>query len=333
MSDHNQPQTQAELQQSRRRFLEAAGLAALSFPSWLDAAPDAATGMPMRNFGQTGSKITTLAFGCGSRFLAYKDEAAATEALNKAYELGIRYFDTAFDYGKGLSETRVGKALNDRRKDIFLVTKIPQRNGDEAMRTIEASLKRCQTDHFDLIHIHSLTTAEDLAAIEAKDGILNVLYKMRDQKVARNIGVSCHTDPRVLKTALERNDFNCTQMALNGARIGMAANDGDPKTDSFETLALPVALRKKMGVTAMKIFAQEKLVGKAPAEQLIRYSLSLPVSAVVLGMPTLDFLAQNAATVKAFKPFEASEMRGLSDRLSTYKAEIDRFFHYDHLDA
>ncbi len=315
------------MEQSRRHFVATA--AAIALPSWLEAAPDATTKMPMRNFGQTGKQVTALAFGCGSRFLMYKEEEAWMGALNKAYEHGIRYFDTAFDYGKGESETRIGKVLADRRKEIWLTTKLPARKGEDAMRILEGSLERCKTDHFDLVHIHALTTEEDLAAIEAKDGVLNMLYKMRDQKVVHNVGVSCHTDPKVLKMALERNDFNCTQFALNAGRIGMAANDGD----SFEALCLPVALEKKLGVVAMKIFAQDKLKGRGvTSDQLIRYSLSLPVGAVVIGMPQLEMLEQNVASVKGFKALTREEMQGLNQQLSGEKAAIDRFF-FDHVDA
>lgn len=289
--------------------------------------------MPTRPFGQTGKNISIVAFGCGSRFLAYKDEEEAIGVIHKAMDLGITYFDTAFDYGAGLSETRVGKALaGGRRKDVYLATKLPARNGDAAMRILEGSLKRCQTDHFNTVHIHSLTTEEDLAAIEAKDGVLNMLYKMREQKVAHNVGISCHTDPKVLKMALERHDFNVTQFALNAARIGQARNDGNPATDSFEALALPVALRKKMGVTAMKIFAQEKLNGKTSVDNLVRYSLSLPVGAVVLGMPKIEHLEQNVSIAKAFAPMSRTEMNGLNGQLNQYKASIDQFFH-DHVDA
>ncbi len=284
--------------------------------------------MPTREFGQTGKRISVVAFGCGSRFLAYKNEDDAIAVLHRALELGITYFDSAYDYGAGLSETRVGKALAGRRKDVYLVTKLPSRNGDAAMRILEGSLKRCQTDHFDTVHIHSLTTNEDLAQIEAKDGVLNALYKMRDQKVVRNVGISCHTDPKVLQTALERHDFNVTQFALNAARIGQAGIDGD----SFEALALPVALRKKMGVTAMKIFAQEKLNGATSIDNLIRYSLSLPVSAVVLGMPQRDHLEQNVAIAKAFTPMPRSEMDKLNQQLGRFKASIDNYF-LDHADA
>jgi len=173
--------------------------------------------------------------------------------------------------------------------------------------------------------------------VEAPTGVLKRLYQLRDQKVTRAIGITSHTDPDVLKAALERNDFDCTQMALNAARAGMARPDGGfgitPLANSFEQIALPVANRKKMGVIAMKIFAQEGLSGKAPAEKLIRYSLSLPVSAVVIGMPKLEFIDENIATVKRFEPLPPAEMKKLSSELSMqHKARLDRFF-CDHVDC
>ena len=134
---------------------------------------------------------------------------------------------------------------------------------------------------------------------------MNTLYKLRDQKVTRAIGITSHTDPAVLKTALERHDFDCTQMALNAAKAGMVSGssgmDMHPMDQSFQQLALPVAKRKNMGVIAMKVFAQEALSGKAPTEKLIRYSLSLPVSVAVVGMPKLDFIAENVAIAKNFQ--------------------------------
>ena len=316
---------------SRRRFIETATAAGT-----IAAQAAAATKMPMRTLGKTGAKVSILAFGSGSRWLAYKDEARAHEAMTKALDLGITYVDTAFGYGNGQSETWVGNLLGDRRKQIFLATKVNKRDGDEAMRIIEGSLKRLKTDHVDLLHIHSLLGPDDLAEIEKKGNVLDVLHKLRDQKVARFIGITSHTDPAVLKTALERHDFDCTQMALNAARAGMAKGInayGERHADSFETLALPVANRKKMGVIAMKIFAQEQLNGKAPVEKLIRYSLSLPVTAAVLGMPKLEYIDENISVAKAFKPLPAGEMRTLSDEhAGAHKASIDRFF-ADHADA
>jgi len=88
-----------------------------------------------------------------------------------------------------------------------------------------------------------------------------------------------------------------------------------------------------MGVTAMKIFGQEGLLGAAPIDRLIHYSMSLPVAAVVLGMPKLEFLDENVKAARAFKPLGKSEMKDLSDRLSReYKAKLDEFFS-NHVDA
>jgi predicted aldo/keto reductase-like oxidoreductase len=237
-----------------------------------------------------------------------------------------------------LSEERVGKVMKTRRKEVFLVTKINKRSGDEAARILEGSLKRLQTDQVDLIHIHSLLGEDDLKQIEAKDGVLNTLLKLRDQKVTRFIGITSHTDPTVLKTALERHDFDCTQMALNAALVGMKDGKGnmamnpDMKT-SFETVALPAANRKKMGVIAMKVFAQEGLVGQAPLEKLMYYSLSLPVSLCVVGMPKREFIEQNVQMAKEFKPLPKAEMKALAGRLAARnKLAFDRYFS-DHVDA
>jgi len=184
---------------TRRDFLATAS--ALSAAGVLEA-KDERTGMPMRVLGKTGQKVSVLAFGSGSRFLAYKEEDKALEAMSKALDLGITYIDTAYGYGNGQSESWVGKLMPARRKDVFLATKINARKGDEAQRIIEGSMRRLNTDHVDLLHIHSLLGPEDLADAEAKGNVLDVVHKMRDQKVARFIGITSHTDPAVLKTAL-----------------------------------------------------------------------------------------------------------------------------------
>src|SRR5215472_2189177 len=234
---------------SRRTFLESAALAGAA-STLLDANTDPKTGMPKRVLGRTGAQVSILAFGCGSRFLAYGEEEKAQAALNKALDLGITYVDTAFGYGDGKSETWVGGVMKTRRKEVWLATKCNVRKGDDAKRMIEGSLKRLQTSKVDLIHIHSLAGEDDLKEIEAHDGVLQVLYKFREEKVTRAIGITSHTDPAVLRMALERHDFDCTQMALNAARAGMANTnrgfDMNPMANSFEALALPVANKKNM---------------------------------------------------------------------------------------
>ena len=324
---------------SRRSFLGTTALSTVAAHAGLGAEIGKTGALPKLTLGRTGARVSILAMGGGSRFLMYKEEDKALEALNRAFDLGITYMDTAYGYGNGVSEERVGKVMAVRRKKdgIFLATKINKRPGDEAMRIIEGSLKRLQTDQIDLIHIHSLEGEDDLKEIEAKGNILDRLLKLRDQKVTRFIGITSHNDPTVLATALARHDFDCTQMVLNAAMVGMKSGHGmeinEAMKTSFETVALPVANRKKMGVIAMKVFAQEGLIGQAPPEKLLYYSLSLPVSLAVAGMPSLDFIEQNVALARAFKPLAKSEMQEMSGRLAAKnKMALDlRFAH--HIDA
>jgi uncharacterized protein len=321
---------------SRRRFLETTALGTIAVGKL--TADSTTSGpkstIPTRVLGRTGKRVSVLAMGGGSRFLQYSTEDLAVAAINHAIDSGITYLDTAYGYADGLSETRMGKVMATRRKEVFLADKFADRNGDQAMRRVEASLKRLQTDHLDLLNVHSLSDDEDLASIEASNGVLKRFYQLREQKVAGALGITSHTDPTVLAKAIDRNDFDCVQMALNAARVGMKGATGgmvinpDMKT-SFESVALPIAIRKNMGVIAMKIYAADGLVGQASPEKLIQYSLSLPqVALCVIGMPKLEHIAENCRIVRDFKPMPKGEMEEMGDRLSSKnKLALDLFLH------
>ena len=323
---------------TRREFVKSGVSGGLAVGP-LAAADGPKTALPTRVLGKTGIRVSILAMGGGNRFLQYRDEDKALEALRKALDLGITYIDTSDSYGNHLSEERIGKGIKGRREGIFLATKVTERNGAETARIVEKSLKSLSVDRIDLIHIHSLSTAEDLALIESRGGVLEQLMKLRDQKMVRFIGITSHSDPVVLSTALERHPFDCTQMALNGALLGMKNGPAGGlvpnalPNPSFETVALPVANRKNIGVIAMKIFAQDALTGQATAEKLLYYSLSLPVAAAVVGMPKLEHIEENVRLVKAFRPLPGPEMQRLSRALSTKnKASLDLYFR-SHVDG
>ena len=298
---------------NRRQFLQTVSTGLLATPV---LASTQLHQLPTRVFGRTGMRVPILGFGSGSRFLMYKQEDQAEEALNRALDLGICYIDTAHAYGNGKSEERIGRAMPARRKEVVLATKIPGRTADLARRQIELSLKRLQTDHLDVLHIHDLKSPKDLAAIEAKGGVLEALYEAREQKITRAIGITSHADPAALRDALERHDFDCTQMALNAGLAKMAdAPTGMKVTplgpESFEKQALPVAIRKNLGVIAMKVFGQEQLLGAASVDQLLAYALSLPVSLASVGMPRLEHIDHNASLAHAFRPLSKRQREHL----------------------
>jgi predicted aldo/keto reductase-like oxidoreductase len=336
---------------SRRQFIGGVSAAAAA-----SAAGNSKT-LPTRVFGRTGAQVTILAIGCGNRlWAAYREEERGVQALNLALDSGIRYFDTAQGYGNGISETWVGKATAGRRNEVFIATKTGARGYDDVLTRCDQSLQRLQTDHLDVLHIHGLGREDDLERIE-KEGAIRALYHLRDQKIVRFIGITSHHDPVALAKALERHDFDCTQMALNAGLQGLSPDGdgywkkggvsdfyGDPipptpyPSASFEEVALPVAVRKNLGIVAMKITGQESLIGtrpaKAEASELIRYALSLPVSVATCGMPALQFIRQNAELAASFEPMPKPEMQKLSGRIAAAnKAALDYHFNYEHRDA
>lgn len=312
---------------NRREFLRktTAGVATVTAPgallplSRLSADTSSKGSVPKRLLGKTGVKVSQLAFGGGSRFMMYKSDDEAIRVLNWVIDNGINYLDTAHTYGNGESERRYGEVMKNRRQEVFLVTKLDSRQGEEFMRQFELSLKRLQTDRLDLLHIHGLGKMDDVEAIGRAGGVYAMLAKLKTQKATRFIGFTSHTDGAAAKAAVERFDFDCCMLQLNAS-----------KARGFEDLALPAAKQKNMGVVAMKATAQEKLLGsgagKATLEELLRYSLSLPVAAVNVGMPSFEMVKQNVELARSFKPLTEQEMKGLKGKMGVARASLEDFF-------
>jgi len=304
-------------EQSRREFLGQLAATTAAGTGLARVCEGAKQTLPHRVLGRTGVDVSILAFGCGSRFLMYKDEEEAQAVLNRAVDSGITYLDSAFVYGDGESEKRVGRFLAKRRKEVFVVTKIADRTRDEFMRRLEGSLKRLGVSQVDLLHIHNLGRAEDLEKIEAPNGAIKGLLEAREQKMTRFIGMTSHTDGAVLQKAIEHHDLDCVQMALNPTRNG-----------GFEHTALPAANRKNLGVIAMKVMGQDFLLGPErgnldPAV-LLRYSMSLPVTTAVVGMPKLAHLDSNIEVARNYTPPGPDELDRLRRSLEPLRAPMEK---------
>ncbi|HEY4342800.1 MAG TPA: aldo/keto reductase [Parvibaculum sp.] len=146
--------------------------------------------MRMKSLGRSGLKVSVVGLGCNN-FGMRIDQAATNDVVEKALDSGITLFDTADAYGnKGGSETMLGKALGERRKDIVLATKfgLPMGEGDlmkgasrrYIVNAVEASLKRLGTDYIDLYQIHfpdpETPIDETLAALDDLIGAGKVRY-------------------------------------------------------------------------------------------------------------------------------------------------------------
>jgi len=293
---------------SRRAFLKttAAGIVLAGMPGWAEG-EEHSWPIPRRKLGKTGLMVSILGFGGGAGVGVLKDVELADQLLNEAIDSGINFFDTAPTYGRGHGETLFGRVLGPRRKEVLIATKVERpRNRDVTLRCIEGSLKRLQTDHVDILHIHGLGPADDIAAFGRPDGMYTALQELREQKVTRFIGVTSHS-ASLLRKAVDAYEFDAVMMPLNASRTG-----------GFETELLPYLLEKKIGVIGMKMAARGNLIGegqgKADAQSLLRYSLSLPVPTTVVGMESLSVLRANVQTARNFQPMTQEEKNSVIAR-------------------
>lgn len=238
-------------------------------------------GMPLRVLGKTGEKISILGYGCGSQFMKMPDGEWESH-LQHAFNSGINYFDTASTYGENepvSSEERLGKLIPAFRKEIFLLTKIHQRDPEKAKAEFERSLTRMKTDHVDALLIHAIQPDDELKAIE--EGVYKIVSDFKAQKMVRYIGFSSMDSAERSKELIENLDFDLTLLAMNATQYG-----------DFIDITLPAAREKNVGVISMKIMRNIIDKGVAKAGELLQYNWDLPGVAVNLvsqtGMAPLD---------------------------------------------
>jgi aryl-alcohol dehydrogenase-like predicted oxidoreductase len=253
--------------------------------------------METRPFGSTGEDFPILGFGA-QRVVDEHDctEEQAIAILNEAIDRGVRYFDTAWIYSYGQSEERVGKVAKHRRKEMWIATKAWDRTRDGALRQLEQSLTRLQTDHVDEWRLHNVWSSAELDKCFAPGGAIEAMVEARQQGVVGHTSISGHTDPQVQIEALRRFPF---ESAL------IAACALDHFIYSFVEEFLPVARAQGVATIAMKVFALGKL--SHTYEKALRYTLGLPVSTTIVGCSTMQELQNDLRIAESFTPLSGAE--------------------------
>jgi hypothetical protein len=253
--------------------------------------------MITRPFGKLGVSFPILSFG-GQRIVDEHKctEDEAVQIVNTAIDRGIRYFDTAWIYSKGQAETRLGKVVKHRRKEMWIATKTWDTTRDGARRQLEESLTRLQTDHVNEWRLHNITDFKRLDDFTGKGGALEAAIKAKEEGLVRNISISCHTDPQILVEALSRFPFDSALMALSAL---------DHFILSFAEEFVPLANARGVATIAMKVLGLGSLTHEV--ERSLRYAFSLPVSTVIVGMESMAQLEQNLKIAESFTPMTDEE--------------------------
>jgi aryl-alcohol dehydrogenase-like predicted oxidoreductase len=271
----------------------------------------AQTGLvPHRKLGRTGVDVSALGIG-GFHLGSTKDQAEATEIVHQAIDAGVNFFDNCWEYHEGLSEERMGVALQGLRKNVVLMTKVCTHGREKkvAMQMLEQSLRRLRTDYLDVWQIHEVVYWNDPDLIFAPDGAAEALVQAKQQGKVRFIGFTGHKDPDIHLKMLSHNfPFDTVQMPLNCF---------DATFLSFESKVLPEASRREIGILGMKSMggSGEMIThGGVTAQEALAYAMSLPVATTISGIDSLEVLQQNLAIARNFKPLAMEQLSSLRER-------------------
>jgi aryl-alcohol dehydrogenase-like predicted oxidoreductase len=301
---------------SRREFFQSvlgSAAAATMAEAVLAQTSAGSTGIPTRVLGRTKERVSILCLG-GWHIGAAQDKAEAVRIMHAAIDEGITFFDNAWDYHNGRSEEWMGEALASpsRRNKVFLMTKNCERDHAGSMKCLEDSLRRLRTDRLDLWQFHEMVYDSDPDWVIEKGGLKAALEAQKAGKV-RYIGFTGHKDPRIhLKMLAKDHPWDTAQMPINVM---------DAHYRSFQKQVVPECLKKNVGVIGMKSLGggsprgRIPSVGQVTAQECIRYSLSLPVATLVVGIQTMEDLKQDVALARGFKPMPDAEKTQLLTRV------------------
>jgi aryl-alcohol dehydrogenase-like predicted oxidoreductase len=274
--------------------------------------------IPLRPFGRHASQSVS-ALGLGGYHLGLVPSVReAVKIVHGAIDAGITFMDSAWEYHDGESEDRLGRAIEDRRERVFLMTKVCTHGRDAtvAMRQLHQSLKRLRTDYLDLWQVHECVYYSDPDMHFARGGVIEALDRAKRDGKVRYVGFTGHKSPDIHLQMLSHGyPFDSCQLPLNCF---------DASFESFEQRVLPELHRQQIAALGMKSLGGEGDAVKKRAvrvEDALRYAMSLPVATTISGIDSMRVLSQNVRIASGFQPLSRAKMERIRHRVAPLAAD------------
>jgi aryl-alcohol dehydrogenase-like predicted oxidoreductase len=270
--------------------------------------------LPKRKLGKTGVEVSMLGLGGEGVLRTFGFDQQAYELINRALDQGITYCESARAYSG--SESYYGKALKERRKDIFLTSKSHARGRAGALEHLHQTLGNMHTDHLDLWQVHDVRTEEEISEIFGPNGAIEAFIQAKKDGKTRFIGVTGHEDPAIIRICIQLFPFDTVLMPVNPA---------EPAAKNFLTELLPLARDKQMGIIGMKVYLRglpEELPFYSSMQPFFDFALSQPVSCVVIGCDDLEQLEQNCAFARSFQSLSSDRQMELVATVAPYARQL-----------
>ena len=265
-------------------------------------------------FGNTGLQISRLGFGSMRLPMttvnekSVVDEDLAIAMMQRAFELGVNYIDSAYFYCGGLSEAAVGKALKGWRDKILVSTKFPF---DKPFReTLETQLQRLDTDHIDFYHFHGI--GDWFFTHERHDDAVNGALKAKEEGLIRHLSFSFHDKPEVMKKLIDTGIFSSVLCQYNFLDRSNEEGLAYAKAQGLGTAVMgPVGGGRISGMPP-EIAQRFGVQVRSSAELALRFVMTNPnVNVALSGMSTIQQVEENAAIASNATPLSAAELAGI----------------------
>ena len=248
------------------------------------------------------------------------DETKTQAMVDYAMEQGVNYYDTAWGYHDGHSETVMGKALSRYpRESYYLATKFPGydlSNMDKVEEIFEKQLEKCGVEYFDFYLFHNVCEMNIDAYLDEKYGIYEYLMKQKAAGRIRHLGFSAHGNLDVMKRFLDAygKDMEFCQIQLNF--LDWTFQGAKEKVELLKEWNIPVWVMEPLrGGKLARLAAEDEKALKAlrPEENIpawaFRFLQSVPgVTMVLSGMSNLQQMQDNIHTFAEDKPLTKKEM-------------------------
>ena len=232
--------------------------------------------METRVFGRTGMRLSILGFGCGAvgGLMVRGSAADQDRAIGLALDAGINYFDTAVQYGDGVSETNLGRILGARKPGGVAVgtkVRVPSADFGAIAKTIQdsmdGSLRRLKMDRVDIFHLHNPITlnggGESLSVSQVKNEVVPAFEALRKAGKTRFLGITAVGDTQALHQVIDAELIDSAQVSYNmlNASAATALPPNYPAQDYGRLF--DHTQKAGVGVVGIRVLAAGALSGSA----------------------------------------------------------------------
>lgn len=249
------------------------------------------------------------------------DEKATAEMVDYAMEHGVNYYDTAWGYHEGNSETVMGKVLSAHPRDSFyLASKFPGYDLENFKRIeeiFEKQLEKCGVDYFDFYLFHSVTEENIHGYLNREYGLLDYLLKQKENGRIRHLGFSAHADCNVMRRFLEAYGEHIEFCQLQINYLDWTYQKAKEKVELLEEYDIPVWVMEPLRggkLAELSVEAEKELSELRPDENIpawaFRFLQTIPnVKMILSGMSNFTQLKENVATFEEDKPLSEEELK------------------------